>query len=484
MTTSNSIRLKKRTVPRRAAAARNNSRRARQPANGDMRAEIERLQKEVDRLLKQSDQNLEAAPDALPVVPKNIPENVLAERQQWAEQVNVPGRNAPRFNLVSDYLTFGATPWADPLVPAYLLDRNYRIVDWNQAFSLAFDQTMEGRRGESVLEWVYFLDNFQEVLDRGVADFADPEHLPRLHVETIRYTSPRYGQLSAIKRAYQVPQEDNSIHGWLVTLETRFADLATTLQFKRDLFKMLRLDLVWSEYALSYDRVLLATDVYRELLDHILGDRVPSGGKGRLNRLADGARILDLGAGTGNLARRLAEQQRGHVIFALENNRTMLDLLREKCAGYLRDDDERPGVLAVKQDVNTLFGLPDESFDCAILNNVAYTLDDPIPCFRQVRAALKPGGEIRVSGPQKKTRLDRLFARIEADLKKSEKLESLRADFDEVWQVNHVILRPNLFRWTVVQMKDMLMQAGFREIVYATETAYSGEAMLVAARKS
>jgi hypothetical protein len=33
-------------------------------------------------------------------------------------------------------------------------------------------------------------------------------------------------------------------------------------------------------------------------------------------------------------------------------------------------------------------------------------------------------------------------------------------------------------------MKDMLMQAGFREIVYATETAYSGEAMLVAARKS
>ena len=37
--------------------------------------------------------------------------------------------------------------------PMYLLDEGFRIVDWNFAFSLAFDRSMEGRRGLSVREW-------------------------------------------------------------------------------------------------------------------------------------------------------------------------------------------------------------------------------------------------------------------------------------------------------------------------------------------
>ncbi len=51
------------------------------------------------------------------------------------------------------------------------------------------------------MEWVYFLDNYEECLNRAVKDFADPANLPRLHVETITYTSPRYGKMRATKRS-------------------------------------------------------------------------------------------------------------------------------------------------------------------------------------------------------------------------------------------------------------------------------------------
>lgn len=447
--------------------------------------ELQQLRKEV-AFLRERDRigPLTIAPTPpTDFVSKELSDEVRGERQSFAESLPIPGRNAPTFNVINDFLSFGVTPWADPLVPAYLLDRNYRIVDWNLAFSLAFDRTMEGRRGLSVLEWVYFLDNYEECLKRAAKDFADPKNLPRLHVEAIEYSSPRYGKLRATKRAYQMPKDDGEMLGWLVTLETKFADLRTTLRFRRDLFSTVSHDMMWSEYALSYDRVLLASNTYQDLLNHILGEKVPPGGEGALTPLRPASRVLDLGAGTGNLARQLAKQQRGHVVFALENNRMMLDLLRDKCESHLRTDDKGPGILAIKQDINTLHGIPDGSFDYAILNNVAYSLDDPVPCFRQVRKALRANGEIRISGPQKQTDLTSLFDRIAADLNASRQMTELREDFLRVYDINKNVLNASLYRWTVDDMRNMLRSAGFGECVYATDSAYAGQAMVVVAKK-
>ncbi len=445
--------------------------------------ELRRLREEVASLRSlQGSLPIATAPCDAPVAKELSPE-VLDQRERFAKKVAVPGRNAPSFNLVNDFLTLGVIPWADPLVPAYLLDKHYRIVDWNLALSLAYDRTMEGRRGLSVLEWVYFWDNYEQSLKQAAKDFADPNNLPRLHVETVEYTSPRFGKIQAIKRAYQLPKDDGEMLGWLVTMETTFADETALLNFRRDLFATIRQDMTWSEYALSYDRVLCSSETYQSLLAHITGERVTPGGNGKLTEIAPGSRVLDLGAGTGNLAWRLASQEQDYTIFALENNRIMLDLLRSKCDKYLRSDDGSPGILAIKQDVNTLFGIPDGTFDYAFLNNVAYSLEDPVPCFRQVRRALKRNGEIRVSGPQKKTDLELLFAKIADDLKVTGRMTELQDDFHRVWNINRAVLSSSLYRWTVDDMTDLLKSAGFKNFVYSTDSAYAGQAMIVAARK-
>ncbi|MHC4703566.1 MAG: hypothetical protein ACYTFQ_23635, partial [Planctomycetota bacterium] len=125
------------------------------------------------------------------------------ERRAHAEKVQVPGADAPQFDAVSSLPSLELLPGMDPMVPTYVLDKDYRIVDWNDAFSLAFDHTIEGRRGESILEWVYFLDNYEQVLEHGSKAFADPQNLPFLDEEEIEYTSDFYGKITAKKLAIQ-----------------------------------------------------------------------------------------------------------------------------------------------------------------------------------------------------------------------------------------------------------------------------------------
>jgi hypothetical protein len=50
------------------------------------------------------------------------------------------------------------------------------------------------------------------------------------------------------------------------------------------------------------------------------------------------------------------------------------------------------------------------------MKNVLYSLSDPISCLEQVHLVLKRGGEVRISGPQRRTQLSRLMRRIKVDL--------------------------------------------------------------------
>src|SRR5262249_15820647 len=131
----------------------------------------------------------------------------LTEKESYAKKVQkehpLPGHDAPRFSAIRPTLADDllVRPSAYPMTPMYLLDNAFRILDWNEAFTIAFDRTMEGRKGRGVLEWTYFLDNYQEVLDHGVRRFGDANALPPVDVEPIAYTSQRYGKLTATKRA-------------------------------------------------------------------------------------------------------------------------------------------------------------------------------------------------------------------------------------------------------------------------------------------
>ena len=410
---------------------------------------------------------------------RELPEQVRETRERFARTKDLPATDAVRYSVVDQprlsKLLVG--PSAHPMTPMYLLDKDYRILEWNEAFSLAFDRTMEGRQGNSILEWTYHLDNYEAVLDHGEQVFGDPGKLPLHDRETIIYTSLRYGLITATKHAYQIVGDSKRCEAWLICLHLDFKDPHERSRYRYELLKLIGLDQLWSEYAISYDRVLSNARVYRDLIDTVLGlDDSP------LPPIAANTTVLDLGAGTGNVSLRLMERVSKCLVVALDNNNIMLEFLRDKCRDFLRDDDRGPGVLAIKQDVTSLFGFQDEYFDCVVANNVFYALADTRACLESVYRVLKPGGELRTSEPHRGTDINALFRRIRADLESEGKFDECRRAFEHVEQINKLRLRTMLEQWSLDEFCHLLESEGF-VITHRSADAYAGQSLLVTAVK-
>ncbi|MGO9109869.1 MAG: class I SAM-dependent methyltransferase [Thermoguttaceae bacterium] len=407
---------------------------------------------------------------------KTLPAAIKKEREEFARKNPPPKHGAPAFNALTDIPDLSGMPGADPMVPMYLLDKNFRILDWNEAFSLAFDHSMEGRRGQGALEWVYLLDNFKEVLEHGRQAFGDSKNIPSFDKEDLRYTSLSYGKLAATKRAYQFPDDRGGAGaGWVVLLDVKFEDSKEQERYQFDLMRRLYDTLLWSEYALCYDHVLENCACYDELLARILGEA------GALKPIPDDARILDLGAGTGNVTVRLARC--GRLVFAVDDNRVMLHILRGKCQTQgvpLRRDDSAPGVILIKQDANSLFGISDDYFDYVIANNVLYDLENPEVCLQEIHRVLCPGGELRLAGPAKGVNVGKVFRRIKKELINSGKFNELKPCFERAMKINYA-LEPVLRRWSERDVGQLLADAGFE--VVGQETYYDGNGRIFAARE-
>jgi SAM-dependent methyltransferase len=409
------------------------------------------------------------------VQPKVLPPEEKRKRQEYAHNNPPPAASAPPFNALTDVPDMAVIPGTDSTIPMYMLDKNFRILDWNEAFSLAFDRTMEGRRGQSAIEWVYFLDNFTEVLDHANRTFHDLDRLPQFDKEELRFTSVRYNRLSATKRAYQFQDDSGTYAGWLIVLDLRFDEPDKEEQYRFDLIKALQRTLLWTDYSLSYDQVLNSVPLYDELLNKMLGEA------GSLKALAADARVLDLGAGTGNLALRLANGQR--IVFSIENSRTMLKLLQAKCKAHLRRDNQGPGIIALKQDVSSLYGLPRNYFDAMLANNVFYSLPNPEEVLKEVARLLRPGGEVRVSGPAKGFDIERLFRRFKKDLEAAGQFtDAMKVHFERARWINSMLVN-DLRAWSE---RDHGQLFGEAELEYNPEKDtpyYGGHGVIKVARK-
>ncbi len=119
---------------------------------------------------------------------------------------------------------------------------------------------------------------------------------------------------------------------------------------------------IWSEYGVYYDRLLISTDLYQHVQSVMAGELGP------LEPLPIGAKVLDLGAGTGNLTKRLASSDRKLFVVAVDNNDIMLRMVREKCAGLLCNDVRHPGVYVLNMDLDGEFSAIktlDDNYDAA-----------------------------------------------------------------------------------------------------------------------
>ncbi|MCY4153770.1 MAG: class I SAM-dependent methyltransferase [Gammaproteobacteria bacterium] len=108
-----------------------------------------------------------------------------------------------------------------------------------------------------------------------------------------------------------------------------------------------------------------------------------------LARVPSGSRVLDLAAGTGDLAARL--QQSGYEVVACDINEAMLSAGRDKLAdrGLVRD------IHYVRADAERL-PFAEHSFDCATLAFGLRNMTDKPAALRAIHAGLKYGGQVLI----------------------------------------------------------------------------------------
>ena len=134
----------------------------------------------------------------------------------------------------------------------------------------------------------------------------------------------------------------------------------------------------WGIYSRVYD-ALRELASYREMLDEVVVAA----------ELCRGARLVDLGCGTGNLAAQLLDSEPASLV-CVDSSPEMTSRARDKLASanveVITDTNEAYLVRAPRHSADRLFAV-----------NVLYTLQDRRTVWRLVHEVLKPGGMLVVA---------------------------------------------------------------------------------------
>jgi ubiquinone/menaquinone biosynthesis C-methylase UbiE len=345
-------------------------------------------------------------------------------------------------------------------IPTYILNHKFWFEDWNSAFELIFGDVPGVRRGEHVSVWAQALANYEAVRQHAEAVFRNAP--PSVDTEPVEFQSSRFGKLVFKKIATSaIGGDGGATVGWVSVLNIDSVERAD--DYYRELSDRMAAQLAWTKYAVCYDSVLQEFTPYQELA------------RAHVEAVGAGQRILDLGAGTGFLTQQLLKRRK--LVSAVDYNDAMLQRLRSSCQGY-------QGLTVMKADLETLQGLPDQDYDGVVMMNALSWLAAPLSCLRKAWAALRRGGVIALSCPSESSTLDALFRAIEDDLLKRRRFDRLRCELDRVRERNEELERRGWLRkFSLDQVRQLLNNAGFTEIVRAEAGVYAGQGLFVVARK-
>jgi ubiquinone/menaquinone biosynthesis C-methylase UbiE len=143
---------------------------------------------------------------------------------------------------------------------------------------------------------------------------------------------------------------------------------------------------LWRRYARVYDALDGLTG-YREMVDAVL-DAVGT---------EPGLRIVEVGCGTGNILSRLLPS-RPRELVGIDASAAMLARAEEKLLPAVAAGQV---VLIDADAVAGLAGIPTSSVDVVVASNVLYTLTDRSAFWREAARALRPGGRVVLSNPDR-----------------------------------------------------------------------------------
>jgi len=202
---------------------------------------------------------------------------------------------------------------------------------------------------------------------------------------------------------------------------------------------------VWeSEYFETYDQILLNSDIYLAVRDF------------HINSMRNCFRVLDSGCGTGNVTLELLKK--GQTVYAIDNSKKALDVLRKKCREYR----QRLHILNVDAK-----NLPFENamFDGVSSMFVVYYIDDPEAYLRESYRVLRTGGTLALTARVSSENMERVLKSYEKSLKEKGLLPKLKSEF-LVFSEKFLssVAKAVVSGYTFEEMENILGDIGFTNI--------------------
>lgn len=207
---------------------------------------------------------------------------------------------------------------------------------------------------------------------------------------------------------------------------------------------------IWELYAEVYDSINLWLP-YRKMLEAVINE-LP---------VRSGSSVLDAGCGTGNLCRRLRENNRWTEIVGVDFSPAMLEKAEQKV--------KHDGVNLLRMDLNQPLKFPGGRFDYLVSINTLYALDDPARVLKEFHRVLKRGGRLVVVNPVSNIRPVSFKKRLGFDKTRIDSLKTV-LDISQAVLINMVIyLRSRLNRYhflSEAKFREVLVGIGFKAVEF------------------
>jgi ubiquinone/menaquinone biosynthesis C-methylase UbiE len=276
----------------------------------------------------------------------------------------------------------------------------------------------------------------------------------------LRFASDTFGLVDLRARTTRASDRESQ---WYVHCDIRAIERRA--EYDRRFEYEARRQLAWDSYAISYDRVLPAMPYYREVVDR----HVEAMGRPGIER------VIDVGAGTGNVAIEVART--GRTVVAIDVSRAMLDQLRAKLT-----PDVAPRVRIHEDNGEALADWPDDAFDGVTILLVLYDAQRPSVVLREALRVLRPGGVLVVTEPKRTFRISELLQAVEDQMRERGAWNVLRDDWARVCEANRELSpegRDN--RLFVEDIVEHLRRDAFEDLV--VRDSHFGRCATVTARR-
>jgi ubiquinone/menaquinone biosynthesis C-methylase UbiE len=326
--------------------------------------------------------------------------------------------------------------------PVLVVDTSGCVADYNLSSEALFGDVLNGQRYSPLRELLAALS------PRTTNGVLAPQDDDRSGTTQCHFDSPDLGNVCLTSNAVLChdPSTNESIGHilyWDVT--SPLGDNRHHIRYRAILDEQL----IWDTYAWSYDQILPLMPYYQEVLGRHATFLAAS---------CDGP-VVDLGAGTGNLAERLIAA--GRSVTAVDSSRAMLERLRSK-QSLMSVLGTRLTVLEARAE--SLPMIEDQSYAGVSLQLALFDMRSPEAGLRTAIRLLRPGGRIVVTDLKRNFQLQPILQECKRQLRGLGLYTKLATDLQRVVRSNHDLAPGSRSSLRIEDVFDSLVADGFQAL--------------------